>query len=304
MAEGRLLLGELTFHLNGKQAYVLIQTAADGTKKLVIREGLMNVLEDMARVGKRLQGQSLPGGSSAEQGTVPVPNVLAALRESLGFFSREAGELYGDRPLPGRNLFRQGQSLKSILLTPEVIRKNYGITRSMSVLAAMGYKIFVREDASMKDEKARESFYRQYHLEGFLESGTLAGVSGNDAEVRQQMEKVSKKRLTRENAIMVSFRNETQGEAPFDFAQLLLDEEVLGYSANRRADYPVLLMASRLLEDPNALLWKQLGEGVIGNLSGYIWMLHQTPGSLDLSEDLIQELMNYHAAHESIKRAA
>jgi len=300
--ERRLVMGELTFNINGKQAFALRRDEGDGRVSIVVRESLMNSLMNSIRAGDEAGANEIRALIFGDENAAPGARVNA-LMESVGFTASEAMRL--GVGTPGVINPTKGAG-KCVMVTEEVIRKNYGIARTIGMLAAMGYQVFVREPVAGRDAKGRSEFYDAYQLGGFYERGALIPVSGDDSEVKRAMSQAAKKRLKREDVISIAFRSEAYAEGAQpgeEFTNLVLDDDLLGMSAVKRADYPVLLLGARLLEDPNALLWKQLGEKVIGNVSNN-WYLHETPASLDMSESLIQEIMNYQAVAESIARAA
>jgi len=81
----------------------------------------------------------------------------------------------------------------------------------------------------------------------------------------------------------------------------VLDNDLLGFAASKRGDYPVLLLAAALLEDEEKI--RKLGEGVISHL-GQQWFLHETPSSFEMTQSLVSEILNYQAMSKAIERAA
>ena len=195
---------------------------------------------------------------------------------------------------------------KYLMITPEVIRRNYGIARTIGILSSFGYKVFVREDETLVPSGTNVSFYRNYHLEGLVQAKIITPVRGNDMEVKQQMKQAAKKQLNAKDLVVISIEGEyRQGrveELGKEYSHLILEKNLLGYEPNHRADYPVLLLAAKLREQPEDLL--KLGNQFITSLGANQWVLHQTPASLELSDLLVQELSNYHAIAKTLAQAA
>jgi hypothetical protein len=265
--------------VNGKQAYILTREV-NGKTNLLIRESLMNSILNA------IQAQDNRG----------LEGIQNSLRETIRFVNAEFQKMQAPRL----------SASKYLVITPEVIRRNYGIARTIGILAAFGYKVFVREDETLPNPIASARFYQDYHLQGLVEGRLLMPVKGDDAEVKQQMTQAAKKQLTSKDLIVISIEGEyRQGqgeELAKEYSHLILEKNLLGYEPNRRADYPVLLLAAALREQPEDIL--KLGNEVITSLGANQWVLHQTPASLELSDMLVQELANYHAIAKTLAQAA
>ena len=286
-------LGELTFNVNGKQAYTVVRAGKDGEQELLVRETLYRSLVASSEVGRNAK---------------PASNIVSAVRESLAFANREMKQLLSLAPA-SRFVNTKSHALKqahAILLTPELIEKNYGIARSVSVLVSLGHPVFIQmPDQGPWTLDHGLSFYRAYGLEALVKAGLVVPVTGDDTAVLQQIRRSTKNKIVPEDIIRIDFNGRSQvAGTGLPFSHLALEANVLGVQADHRADFPVPVLALRLLQDP--ALIKQLGEKIISQLDqrGNAWILHQTPAGWDLSEGLSREIAQYQETAKQLSRAA
>jgi len=294
-----VILGEMAFFINGHAVRTLVKPEADGKFSLVVREGLMDSLRDSLKPGQNLAEAFLsPSNESLDR-------CQGAIHESIAVTNAVANEWIARKRV--QEPLSKKKALEPVLLiTTDVIRKNYGIARSIGILASLGYRIFVREDASIPSEQVRREFYKAYHLDGLVEGKVLFPVHGEDADIRQQIASITRKRFDARDVMLVGFDGElpqVSGQSIWDTSsKLVLRKDLLGVGRKNRADYPVLLMAARLLETPEEVL--KLGAAYITRTEANAWQMNATPEDRDLSRSLTEEIMNYQAIARRFASAA
>ena len=225
------------------------------------------------------------------------------LKNEIATVVPKAGLPRDDKKSPSSGLAMTVSSVKqahAILLTPELIEKNYGIARSVAVLVSLGHPVFIQESPGMAKD-----FYRIYGLEALVKAELVVPVTGDDTNVLQQIRHSVKNKIVPQDIIRIDLRSQSQvAGAGLPFSQLVLEENVLGGSADHRADFPVPVLALRLLQDP--ALIKKLGEKIITRIDQRenAWMLHQTPAGFDLSDGLIREISQYQESAQQLSTAA
>jgi hypothetical protein len=300
----RLELGELAFNVNGKQGYFVERVNAAGEREVYVREALFNAMKQ-----PRNPKSEILNKSKIEKAKAPNKNVsdlafrvsdfhrvVAAVHESMAFANQQmttflsgGGESRGASPES-----RAVKQAKYFLITPELVEKNYGIARTIGYLASLGSKIFIFEpDQRPEASDQRLKFYRAYGLEQYVNAGQLVSVSGTESEVIGKISQAAKKRLMPEDVIRIGFKS-SYSELPAQYSELVLADDLLGTTAAKRADFPVLALASRLMEDPD--LAGKLGERIVTKLpDGNRWFLRRTPAGGELSELLASEIESYQA---------
>ncbi|MBI3313418.1 MAG: hypothetical protein HYZ83_04230, partial [Candidatus Omnitrophica bacterium] len=254
-------LGELGFNFQGESHLAIRRTNEDGTVDILIRESLFDAL-------------------SAD-----------AVRESIKY----ANVNFVKTPLP-----RLTQT-KFILVTPSVIGRNYGIARTIGILGAMGYKVFVPVVKVPGTFQGDRQFFEAYHLAGLVEAGIVIPLEGTGAELKQEITRAAGRQLKTQDMVTLSIGDELNEEELKKYLNLKLDEDVLGVSATKRADYPVLLLGAKLQAQPGEI--DHLGPEMITRVSNHQWQLHHTPPS-EMSFLLIEEIRRYQAMDENLKSAA
>src|SRR5690606_27482576 len=116
----------------------------------------------------------------------------------------------------------------------------------------------VLEDAALQDKNRRAEFYRTYQLEN-LQGSVLQGIP-ESAAMKQRLEEFYGGRLEDGQIVLIGFEGQkiSGGEK---FVQLELASDVLGMSANKRADFPVPLLGARLVTQPEAI--RKLGDAYV-----------------------------------------
>lgn len=291
-------MGELNFRYNGQQSPVVVSRTEDGQTFVYIREALANSLRESVILSP------LPAGRQASAYGLRMTEPLHAHIQTVAASAKYAVE-QSAKLAP--SAVTESQYL---LVSSQLIEKNYGIVRSIGALSSMGYKIFVYEGAKALTDAQRQAFYQSYHLDHLLNQA-IVPVHGNGAELAQQMTHEARRRLDAADVVSISFKGEEQDSAIFGgFNQLMLADDVLGFEPTKRADYPVLLLAAKLKEQPAAEALKKLGLGAefLQQLSREggrtTWFLQQTPPSLEFSEFLIREFQNYQAIAQQLASAA
>ena len=247
------------------------------------------------------KGVQTGAGTGLRPNFRPVPALVQTIASNITYAARQAGAFL---PLASTS------ESQFLLVSRKVIEKNYGIGRSISALSSMGYKIFIYEGDQPLSKAQRETFYRSYHLEHLLNK-ILIPVYGDAIELTQQITGTAHRKLNAKDLLAISFQAEHDREAEifWGYNNLVLADDLLGLQPAKRADYPVLLLAAKLKEQPADEALKHLGLGAEylkpESLGGHrSWLMLQTPSSPEFSDLLVSELQNYQAIAQRLAGSA
>ncbi|MBP9866249.1 MAG: hypothetical protein KBC91_07600, partial [Candidatus Omnitrophica bacterium] len=285
-------MSELAFHFNGAEIPVLARTLSDGTVEISMRETLWRSLENARLAGRK--------GALEMMGRV-VGEGLKELRTSNSASALYSSIRYANDQFRSSGLSPSTDKPLMIVVTAEVVRKNFGFARTANILASAGHRLAILEDASLNTTEALDQFYRTYQLDN-LRGSVLKGISADSAALNSDLAQFAGGRLDPAQVVFIHFEGEAISSAAQDFQQLELAQDVLGLSARKRADFPVPLLGARIALQPEAI--DKLGDKYVVRQSDNHWRMNQTPDGGELSASLMGEIENFFAAAEAISSAA
>ncbi len=159
----------------------------------------------------------------------------------------------------------------------------------------------MREE-DFENDRARDLFYRTYHLESLRAGNILIPVRGDSSEIKNKINQMAKRKLKPQDVIEVSLAGESSKVSASDFSSLIISDDLFGDTPTKRADAPVLLVAAKLLDDPNKIL--KFGPDVIRSLGNRRWHLYQAPAGLDVSAALVEAFADYRAIEQALSASA
>jgi len=266
MVEGKLILSEFGFNVDGQNLPLLIRETKTGVE-VWVRESFWRSFENAFRAGSTI----------ASNLQLLTSNFNETTRLQLEAY-RRVEHATGNRSL-------------MILVTPEVIRQNYGFAQTANLLGSLGHRVVVLENPAWT-AKDREQFYRDYALEGLLNK-TVYTVEDNTSALKMRLSEIAGSAISFQDTVVMSFANQELAEVPEAVTRVVIDPEVLSVTSGRRADYPVAFLAAQILLEPDEV--EKLGEEIISRIVTTEWQLHQSPSGGSVSESLRSEIEHYQA---------
>ncbi|MBP9865304.1 MAG: hypothetical protein KBC91_02750 [Candidatus Omnitrophica bacterium] len=268
--EESVTLSEMGFQVNGQPVPLLVHETDRG-KEVWVRESLWRSFENALRA-KRLPSSNFQLlTSNLKQTTRPQTEAYSKLEKSTG----------------SRSL--------TILVTPEIIRKNYGFAQSATLLGSLGHRIAVLEDPNMNAAQ-RKQFYRDYALEGMLNK-TVFAISADTPSLKMRLSEINGGEVPLQDVVALTFTQQDMPQLPQAMTKLVVEPQSLLLSHGARPDYPIAFLAAQLLLQPDEI--EKLGEKIISRTGTSVWNLHQTPAGGEISEALQSEIANYQALSQS-----